>query len=262
MSLSLREAARVNGRVIYLELLVLLLSLYTLGALVAEVLVPLSADTLALLTRVDNLVCVVFLADFVVHLYRAPSRWRYLTTGWIDLFSSVPTVGWLRWGRLFRMLRILRALRSFHEVREHLRADRARGAFFAVGLLSLVAILLATIAEFQAESGAPHANIHSGGDALWWSFATITTIGYGDHYPTTVAGKFVAVVLVVFGLSFFGTFTAYVATFFLEKTQLKGESEVHQLIREVKSLREKIERLETRGPPASSPEIGSARDIS
>ncbi|HEY4301401.1 MAG TPA: ion transporter [Candidatus Didemnitutus sp.] len=261
MSLSLREAARVNGRVIYLELLVLLLSLYTLGALIAEVLAPLSPETKVLLARVDIIVCLVFLTDFAVHLYLAPSRWRYLRMGWIDLLSSIPTVGWLRWGRLFRMLRILRALRSFQEVREHLRAERARGAFVTVALLSILAILFATIAEFEAENGAPHANIHSGGDALWWSFATITTIGYGDHYPTTVAGKFVAVVLVVFGLSFFGTFTAYVASFFLEKTHLKEESEIHQLVREVKQLREKIERMETRGPPASNPEIGSVRDI-
>ena len=255
MSLTLREAARQNGRVIYLELLVLVLSLYSLGALATELLVPLEADTLRLLARADDLVCGIFLMDFAVHLWLAPSRRRFLHLGWIDLLSSIPSIGWLRWGRVFRVLRILRALRSFQAVADHFRTDRARGTFVAVGLMSLIAVLLATIAVYELERGAPHANIHSGGDALWWAFATITTIGYGDYFPVTFAGRVVAVVLVVFGLSFFGTFTAYVATFFLEKAQLKEESEIHQLIREVKLLHGKVEDLARtlpRPPPPPS----------
>lgn len=146
-------------------------------------------------------------------------------------------------------------MRSFLAVGEHLRADRVRGTFITVGLLSVIAVLFATIAVFTLERDAPRANIHTGGDVLWWAFATITTIGYGDHFPVTFGGRVVAVVLVVFGLSFFGTFTAYVASFFLEKAQLKEETEIHQLIHEVKHLREKIEQLETRGtrPPAPPP---------
>lgn len=257
MSLSLRDAARQNGRVIYLELLVLTLSLFSLGALTAELLLTLPPDTIQLLDRIDDVICGVFLMDFAVHCWLAPSRVVFLRWGWIDLLSSVPTIGWLRWGRVFRVLRILRALRSFQAVGEHLRTDRARGTFVTVGLLSLIAVLFATIAVFNLERDAPGANIHSGGDALWWAFATITTIGYGDHFPVTFAGRVVAVVLVVFGLSFFGTFTAYVASFFLEKAQLKEETEIHQLIREVRHLREKMERWESPThagrPPAVPP---------
>lgn len=244
MALTLKEAARQNGRVIYLELLVLVLSLYSLGALTLELLVPLDPETLALLGRADDVVCGVFLMDFLVHWWLAPSRKVFLRTGWIDLLSSIPQLTWLRWGRVFRVFRILRALRSFQAVYAHFRAERARGAFAFVGLLSLVALLFATIAVHELERSQPGSNIHSGGDALWWAFATITTIGYGDFFPVTAAGRVVAVMLVVFGLSFFGTFTAYVASYFLEKAQLKEESEIHRLIHEVRQLREKIEQLE------------------
>lgn len=252
MSLSLKEAARQNGRVIYLELLVLVLSLLSLAALVTELLIPLDPEERQLLARFDDIVCGIFLMDFLVHWWLAPAKARFMRWGWIDLVSSIPTLSWLRWGRVFRVLRILRALRSFHAVAEHLRADRARGTFVIVGLLSLVAVLFATIAVYELERDAPHANIHTGGDALWWAFATITTIGYGDRFPVTFAGRAVAVVLVIFGLSFFGTFTAYVASFFLEKTQLKEESEIQQLIREVKHLRAKIEALEPKDRPPES----------
>ena len=243
MSLSLKEAAQQNGRVIYLELLVLVLSVYSLGALATEIIITPRLETVQLLRRVDDVVCGIFLMDFIVHWRLARESKEFWRFGWIDLLSSLPALPWLRWGRVFRVLRILRALRSFHAVGEHLRADRARGTFVTVGLLSLIAVLFATIAVFEFERESPGANIHSGGDALWWAFATITTIGYGDHYPVTFAGRVVAVVLVVFGLSFFGTFTAYVASFFLEKTQLKEESEIHHLIREVHHLREQIELL-------------------
>ncbi len=256
MTLSLKEAARQNGRVIYLELTVLVLSLYSLGALTAELLLPLSPEVVTLLRRADDFVCAVFLLDFFVHLVLAPDKRAFWKLGWIDLLSSIPQVGWLRWGRAFRVFRIIRALRSFAAVSDHFRTDRAQGTFVVVGLMSLIAVLFATIAVFELERGAPGSNIHSAGDSLWWAFATITTIGYGDHFPVTATGRVVAVVLVVFGLSFFGAFTAYVASFFLEKAQLKEESEIHHLIHEVRKLREQVARLEAAAginPPSAAP---------
>jgi voltage-gated potassium channel len=258
MSITLKEAARLNGRIIYLEMLVLVLSLYSLGALTAELLLPLEAATRELLRRVDDFICAVFLLDFFLHLMLAPDKGAFWRLGWIDLLSSIPEIGWLRWGRIFRVIRILRALRSFSAVSTHLRTDRARGTFVAVGLLSLIAVLFATIAVYELERSEPTASIHQGGDALWWAFATITTIGYGDFYPVTFGGRLVAVVLVIFGLSFFGTFTAYVASFFLEKAQLKEESEIHHLILEVRRLREKIEQLEAARPGAAVSSPGGA----
>ncbi len=244
MTPPLQDSARPHGRIIYLELLVLVLSLYSLGALTVGLFVPLAPDTRQLLRQVDDCVCGVFLLDFIVHLRLAPSRRAFWRTGWIDLLSSIPEIGWLRWGRAFGVFRILRSLRSFAAVHRRFSADRARGTFVLVGLMSLIAVLFATIAVLEAERGAAGSNIHSAGDALWWAFATITTIGYGDRFPVTLAGRIVAVVLVVFGLSFFGTFTAYVASFFLEKAQLQEESELHRLIREVHCLREKIDQLD------------------
>jgi voltage-gated potassium channel len=259
MILTLKEAARLNGRVIYLEMLVLVLSIYSVGALICELLLPLTSETGVLLGQVDDFVCAIFLIDFVVHLMFAPSKKKFWQMGWIDLLSSIPAITWFRWGRVFRIIRILRTLRSFSAVYQHLSAERARGTFVMVGLMSMIAVLFATIAVYEVERNHTGANIRSAGDALWWSFATITTIGYGDHYPVTAGGRIVAVVLVVFGLSFFGTFTAYVASFFLEKTQLKEESDIHRLIGEVHHLREEIEQLSaaraashsgTKSPPA------------
>ncbi len=58
-------------------------------------------------------------------------------------------------------------------------------------------------------------NIHSAADAMWWSFVTVTTVGYGDHFPVTPSGRVLAAVLMIAGIGLFGTFTAYIATAFL-----------------------------------------------
>jgi voltage-gated potassium channel len=237
--------ARSAGRLIYLELFVLVLSLYSIVALAAELILPLSAQDTLLLQRIDWFVCAVFLADFFVHLAMAPNRAAYLRWGWIDLLSSIPAVDWLRWGRVFRILRILRALRSFHEVAEYFRLAPAKGTFGAVSLLTVLAAIISALAMLHVEAGAPGANIQSADDALWWAFVTLTTIGYGDHYPVTGAGRMIAVGLVICGLSIFGTFTALIASFFVGRFQKRTHVELADVLAEVKELRREVAELKT-----------------
>ena len=244
MSLRLKDAAKLAGRVVYLEVVVLCLSIFSVLALLAKLLLPLTAAELALLWHIDTFICAIFLLDFFVHLWRAPSKRAYLKWGWIDLVSSIPEIQWLRWGRIFPIIRIVRALRSFTEVRDHLSLDRANGTFGVVTLISAFATIFATLAVLALET-TPDANIRTPGDALWWAFCTITTIGYGDHYPVTTAGRVVAVILVVSGLRVFGTFTAYIASFFVGRGQHREETEIQHLTAEIGKLREKIELLDS-----------------
>ena len=52
-------------------------------------------------------------------------------------------------------------------------------------------------------------------DALWWSAATISTVGYGDIYPITAAGRVIAIFTMVIGVSSFAVVTAKVAQFLI-----------------------------------------------
>jgi voltage-gated potassium channel Kch len=66
-----------------------------------------------------------------------------------------------------------------------------------------------------AERDAAHANIRTGADAIWWIMVTITTVGYGDRYPVTLAGRLIGMAVMIAGVGAFGAFSGFLANFFL-----------------------------------------------
>jgi len=75
-------------------------------------------------------------------------------------------------------------------------------------------ILFSSIAILQVEQDA-NSNIKTAEDATWWAYVTITTVGYGDKYPVTTKGRIIAALLMTVGVGLFGTFTAYLASWFV-----------------------------------------------
>lgn len=235
-----------RARLTLFQCIILVLSVYVLGALFTQTVFRLSPETNQLLDRIDFIICLVFIYDFFYRLVKAESKLSFLKWGWIDLVSSIPTVDFLRWGRVIRIVRVLRILRAFRSTKvliNHLYRNRAKSTFATVALISIVLVIFSSIAILHFED-LPESNIKTPSDALWWSFVTITTVGYGDRFPVTHEGRIIAAILMTAGVGLFGTFTAYVATFFLEAGADKEEADIQQLTKQVKSLNEKIERLE------------------
>ena len=69
------------------------------------------------------------------------------------------------------------------------------------------------VAFFEQQD--PAANIKTGGDAVWWAFVSITTVGYGDQYPVTEGGRAMAFFVLATGVGLFGVLSGYLANFFL-----------------------------------------------
>ncbi len=215
------------------ELFMLGLCVYVLAALLIEACVDLNEGTAAILSYADTAVCVIFLVDFFVKLATAPSKIGYLKWGWIDFLSSIPTIEILRVGRLARILRIIRVLRGLRATRAiatQLVQRRAESAFSTAALLAILLIVASSVMMLHIESS-PESNITNAEQALWWSFVTITTVGYGDTYPVTSAGRLVAAVLMISGVGLFGTFTGFMATWFIQPGEEAQEDEL-SLIRE------------------------------
>jgi voltage-gated potassium channel len=228
------------------QIAILVLSLYVLGALFVQSLFQLSPTEVHLLNLIDTAICLFFLYDFSVRFHQAPSKLEFMKWGWIDLLSSIPMMGVLHWGRLVRVLEIIRILRAFRSSRvllSYLFQNSTKTTLTTIALASSISVIFSSIAILSFEI-APDSNIKTPSDAIWWSFVTMTTVGYGDHYPVTTEGRLLAVMLMVVGIGLFGAFTGLVSSLLVEAGQKKEEKELQLVLKEVRLMREKMESLE------------------
>jgi len=209
--------ARKDKVITFFDIIIVILSVYVLIALLIDTVIKLPTEVSRLLYIIDDAICIVFLYDFVRRFIKAPSKLAFMKWGWIDLISSIPTFEYLRYGRiirLFRLIRVLRAFRSIKYLTHHVFKTRTKGTFAAVSLIAVLMIIFGSISILQVEK-LPDCNIKTAEDAIWWAFVTITTVGYGDRYPITTEGRIIAAFLMVTGVGLFGTFTGYVAAWFM-----------------------------------------------
>lgn len=178
------------------------------------------------LTAVNVTVFFAFAIDYVVGLAVTQERKSYVRMQWASLLivisqflALLPALGFLGILRGARALRVIAALSrivaigaaSKEQGRKFFREKAASVAFGIAGLTLLSSAAAFTIAE-DVGSGR---RIGSFFDALWWAAATITTVGYGDIYPVTAAGRIVAVFTMVVGVSTLAVVTARIAQFLL-----------------------------------------------
>ena len=214
-----------------IDILILLISLYVLSMLLIDTFFELPGELSKLINIIDFLICLIFLYDFGIRFAQASSKTEFLRWGWIDLIASIPTIDCLRYGRMIRVLRIIRIIRtfeSFQHLSTYVFRKRTEAAFATVAMISLLMLISGSVAILQVEQELT-SNIKTAEDALWWAFVTITSVGYGDKYPVTSEGRNVAAFLMVRGVSRFGSFTGYIASWFMGEKTGKSPIKVHGL---------------------------------
>jgi voltage-gated potassium channel len=234
------------------QVFMLCLCVWSLAVLAAGTFVNWNESTRAILEYADTAVCAFFFFDFLYSFTKSKHKLAYMASwGWIDLLSSIPALDALRWGRAARLSRILRVLRGVKSAREltHFVVERrAKGVFLASILVTLLLLVASSIAVLEFEKP-EHGNIATAQDAMWWAISTMTTVGYGDRFPTTAEGRLVAVFLMAAGVGLFGTMSGVVASWFLSPAAKEADEDM----REVKMmLRELQEQLSSRGHESSS----------
>jgi voltage-gated potassium channel len=118
---------------------------------------------------------------------------------------------------------------------------RGRVGIYIAGGASLLAFC-AALAVLDAERSSPDANISDFGDAIWWAVTTMTTVGYGDHYPVTAAGRLVAFGLMIGGIALLGTVTATLASW-IRETVAAEKAQAEDLQVTIQRIEDKIDRL-------------------
>jgi voltage-gated potassium channel len=72
-------------------------------------------------------------------------------------------------------------------------------------------------------------------DSTWWAVVTVTTVGYGDYYPTTVQGRLVGIVLMFVGIGFLSLLTASIASRFVKEERTEERDEVMEALRRIEA---------------------------
>jgi voltage-gated potassium channel len=221
------DTIKTENKLGFVNLTVIILTVYVLGALVVDTFWVLPTEISRVLTFFDYIICVFFFIEFLYRFIKSENKLDFMKLGWIDLLSSIPMVDFLRAGRLLRLIRLLRVIRAFRSTRQLLNyifANKAKGTMTSVSILAFLLIIFSAIAILEVEDDL-NSNIKTAEDAIWWTYTTITTVGYGDKYPVTLEGRLIAMALMTFGVGLFGTFTAYIASFFVRGNDTQNKIE-------------------------------------
>lgn len=181
----------------------------------------------------------VYAADYLVRLGIAERRSEFVRQNLVDLAAVVLPV--------LRPLRLLRVLLVFDIVQQRLVAGLRGRVVGSVAVMVALLSLLAGLAMLDAERSNPDANITTYGDALWWAGTTITTVGYGDRYPTTSGGRIVGFGVMLGGIALLGVLTAALASWFVEKSaditaaEQRTDETLDQVLAELRALRARLD---------------------
>ncbi|EPD61295.1 hypothetical protein HMPREF1211_04320 [Streptomyces sp. HGB0020] len=150
----------------------------------------------------------LFGVDYAVRWRLSGQRLRFVRTHLLDTVVLV-----------LPLLRPLRVVRLYEAVqRRHGRPKLALHARVIVyaGLSTVLLGFTGALAVFQQERGAPDATMRTFGDAVWWTCATLATVGYGDIVPVTPLGRLIAVGMMGIGLALLGAVTGTFASWLLQ----------------------------------------------
>jgi voltage-gated potassium channel len=175
----------------------------------------------------------MFVIDYITRLIITENRWRWFSRHLLDL--AIVVLPMLRPLRLMRFLTVLALIG-----RTTGNMLRGRVVIYTVGA-TVLTVFIASLAVFDAERGI--GDIETFPDAVWWAFATITTVGCGDFYPITVTGRITAVGLMIGGLALLGVVTATLASWIVERVADQNTKTVHATEAQVEQLRLEIGEL-------------------
>ena len=180
---------------------------YSYPAFVPDV----SPSSQSILDGIQWVSWIAFAADLLFGVYKSSDKAQFLKKHPLEILAVVLP--------FLRPLRLLRFISFGTLVFEKVNLGKSIAITFKVIVTALFLTYLAGIEITMAERGKPGATIESVGDGFWWAITTLTTVGYGDIYPTTTEGRFIAVGLMVSGICVLGFISATVAAWFVKMTQ-------------------------------------------
>ena len=171
---------------------------------------------------IDLLLWGVFVVDYGWRFFLSKEKWRFIIENIFDLLAILPLNAIFivfRLGRIFRLARLTKLLKLTRLLRivgltgklekKVSKLLRTNDLLYILYLNFFIVLLGSSILSVVEEK--------SFLDSLWWSLVTVTTVGYGDIIPTSIFGKWLAVLLMLVGIGTIGMLTSALTNFFCKR---------------------------------------------
>lgn len=168
----------------------------------------------------DRIIWLIFVIDYITRLILAPQKKKFIKENVIDLIAILPINSALRGLRsikLFRFLKLAKLgkfakfLALFSRAGKRFKRFLNTNGFKYMLMLCVTLIIIGSVCIMFFEQ-------MSFSDAIWWSFVTTTTVGYGDISPASTGGRIVATILMLAGIGLIGSLTSTITSFFMHGT--------------------------------------------
>lgn len=194
---------------------------------------------------IDLVIWFVFLVDYIWRFSISKSKWSFIINNIFDLLAILPlnaifTV--FRLGRIFRLARLtklvklsrlLRIIGLTGKLEKKLKIFlRTNGLIYILYVNFFIVLVGSSILSVVEEK--------TFSDSVWWSLVTVTTVGYGDIVPSSLFGKWLAVLLMLVGIGTIGMLTSSLTNFFV-KDESKTQINLAKLYKEIENQRQLIE---------------------
>jgi voltage-gated potassium channel len=196
---------------IWNETLTLLALAFLVAFSIPAFLPDISSSTQAQIEIIQWVCWFAFALDLVAGVISADSKKQYLYRHPLEIASV-----FLPFLRPLRLMRVI----SFGSLAiQKIAIGRQLAITVKVAITAVFVAYISAVQITISERNIDGSNIKSFEDGLWWAVTTVTTVGYGDRFPTTTEGRLLAVLLMLVGISLVGVITASVASWFVKLSQ-------------------------------------------
>lgn len=230
-----------NFTAIY-EIIMALLAIVVVAILVIDLSYILPQNVTLTFSFIDNIILVIFAIDYFTRLYLSIDKVKFFKSNIIDLISIIPFNSAFQTIRILRLSKLLKFVKVFRSVSLILKFRKYMDKFLRTNNFNYI-IWITLFTLFLGAVGIHFSEGISFGNALWWSFVTISTVGYGDISPVTPLGRIIAGTIMLVGIGFLGMLTATIATFFLSKSN--NTNYKRQVIEDIKTRLDNFDELNT-----------------
>lgn len=198
------------------EIIMMILSLFVVIIAMIQLSIEVPTNINKVLAYVDFIVWLIFVADYGVRLVKAKNKKYFILHNKIDLLTILPFNSLFRALRVIKIVKVVRLLKITKGLAFLSRFTTKLDAFVKTNNFNYV-LSITVITIFVGAGLISIVENMPFSDSIWWSFVTVTTVGYGDLSPTTSIGRIIASILMLVGIGFIGMLTGTIATYFLSK---------------------------------------------